>query len=148
MSCLREARATTGGWRCGWRRGWGRGCRCGWTRQGRRNIKDFSGMYCSATRGCHKAGSGSGTTFWGFLKLLGHSKLIPWPETRAAAAKHALDRQEWRGALQNLALLEYRKPQRDGRTIRSCARRGGGGSCCATLSRVRPGGQGALLIQV
>eukprot|EP00955_Chlamydomonas_euryale_P035808 350242-Chlamydomonas_euryale.AAC.1 len=45
--------------------------------------------------GVHKEGSGGGTTFRDFLKLSGHTKLIPWPEIRAAAAERALDRQAW-----------------------------------------------------
>eukprot|EP00955_Chlamydomonas_euryale_P022061 233009-Chlamydomonas_euryale.AAC.1 len=56
-------------------------------RPGLRNIKDSSGMYSSAIQGCHKEGSGGGTTFRDFLKLRGHTKLIPWPEIRAAAAE-------------------------------------------------------------
>eukprot|EP00955_Chlamydomonas_euryale_P015396 164950-Chlamydomonas_euryale.AAC.1 len=78
---------------------------------GHRNIEDFSGMYSSAIRGCHEEGSGVGTTFRDFLKLPGHTKLIPWPEIRAAAAERALDRHAWRDAIQNLAPFELEKPQ-------------------------------------
>eukprot|EP00955_Chlamydomonas_euryale_P075345 362292-Chlamydomonas_euryale.AAC.6 len=42
-------------------------------RPGHRDIKDFSGMYSSAIRGCHEEGAGSGTTFRDFLKLPGHT---------------------------------------------------------------------------
>eukprot|EP00955_Chlamydomonas_euryale_P097403 365072-Chlamydomonas_euryale.AAC.21 len=49
-------------------------------RPGHRSIKDFSGMYSSAIRGHYEAGSGGGTTCRDFLKLPGHTKLIPWPE--------------------------------------------------------------------
>eukprot|EP00955_Chlamydomonas_euryale_P099098 365195-Chlamydomonas_euryale.AAC.5 len=56
-------------------------------------MKPFPGMYSSAFRGCHEEGSGGGTTFLDFLKLACRTKLIPWPEVRAAAEKHALDRQ-------------------------------------------------------
>eukprot|EP00955_Chlamydomonas_euryale_P079197 363265-Chlamydomonas_euryale.AAC.7 len=54
--------------------------------------------------------SGVGTTFRDFLKLPGHTKLIPWPEIRAAAAERALERQAWRDAVKNLAQLEFKKP--------------------------------------
>ena len=96
-------------------------------RRGHRNIKDFSGMYSSAIRGCHEEGPGGGTTFRDFLKLSGRTKLIPWPEIRAAAAERALDRQAWRGAVKNLAPLEFKKPQQVGRMTRSSARHGGSG---------------------
>eukprot|EP00955_Chlamydomonas_euryale_P089303 364452-Chlamydomonas_euryale.AAC.5 len=36
-----------------------------------------SGIFSSAIWGCHEEG---GTSAWGFLKLPGHTKLIPWPE--------------------------------------------------------------------
>eukprot|EP00955_Chlamydomonas_euryale_P021317 225465-Chlamydomonas_euryale.AAC.1 len=36
-------------------------------RPGHRNIKDFSGMYSSAIRGCHEEDFGGGTTFRDFL---------------------------------------------------------------------------------
>eukprot|EP00955_Chlamydomonas_euryale_P115281 366338-Chlamydomonas_euryale.AAC.17 len=68
-------------------------------RQGHRNMKDFSGMYSSAIRGCHEEGSDGGTTFRDFLKLPYHTKSIPWPEIPAAAALRALDRQAWRDAI-------------------------------------------------
>eukprot|EP00955_Chlamydomonas_euryale_P055937 356261-Chlamydomonas_euryale.AAC.1 len=42
---------------------------------------DFSGMYRSAIRGCHEEGSAGATTFRDFLKLPGHTSLIPWPES-------------------------------------------------------------------
>ena len=96
-------------------------------RRGHRNIKDFSGLYSSAIRGCHEEGPGGGTTFRDFLKLSGRTKLIPWPEIRAAAAERALDRQAWRGAVKNLAPLEFKKPQQVGRMTRSSARHGGSG---------------------
>jgi len=35
-----------------------------------------------------------------------------------------LDRQAWRDAIENLAPLEFKKPQQVGRMTRSCARRG------------------------
>eukprot|EP00955_Chlamydomonas_euryale_P029113 306748-Chlamydomonas_euryale.AAC.1 len=38
----------------------------------------------SAIRGCHGEGSGGGTIFRVFQKLPGHTKLISWPEIRAA----------------------------------------------------------------
>jgi len=89
-------------------------------------------MYSSAIRGGgHEAGCG--TNFWDFLKLPGHTQLI-----RAAAAGRALDRQAWQDAVKNLALLDFKKPQQAGRMTRSCACRGKSGSCCATLSSVRP----------
>eukprot|EP00955_Chlamydomonas_euryale_P118423 366540-Chlamydomonas_euryale.AAC.7 len=72
-------------------------------RPGHRNNKDFSGMYSSAIWGCHEDGSGGGTTLRDFLKLPGHTKLIPWPEIRAAAAERALDRQALRDAINNFA---------------------------------------------
>eukprot|EP00955_Chlamydomonas_euryale_P034090 349686-Chlamydomonas_euryale.AAC.9 len=103
-------------------------------------------MYSSANRGCHEEGSSGDTTFQDFLKLPGHTKLIPWPEIRAAAVERALDRQAWRDANKNLAPLEFKKPQQDGDMTRS--RRGGSGYCCATLPSVRPGSRGVLLIQV
>eukprot|EP00955_Chlamydomonas_euryale_P058965 357254-Chlamydomonas_euryale.AAC.2 len=81
----------------------------------------------SAIRGCHEEGSGGATTFWDVLKLPAHTKLIPWPEIRAAAAERALDRQAWRDAIENLAPLEFKKPQQVGHMTRSCARRGGSG---------------------
>eukprot|EP00955_Chlamydomonas_euryale_P038717 351168-Chlamydomonas_euryale.AAC.4 len=76
-------------------------------RQGHRNMKDFSGRYSSAIRRCHEEGSGGGTTFRVFLKLPGHTNLIPWPEIQAAAAERALDRQAWRDTIKNLALSEF-----------------------------------------
>eukprot|EP00955_Chlamydomonas_euryale_P118063 366517-Chlamydomonas_euryale.AAC.3 len=99
--------------------------------QGHRNIKEFSGMYSFAIRGCHEEGSGGGTTFRDFLKLLGHTKLIPWPEIRAAAAERALDRQAWRDSIKNLAPLKFKKPQQVGH-----------------MTRVRPGSRAVLLIRV
>eukprot|EP00955_Chlamydomonas_euryale_P006396 67772-Chlamydomonas_euryale.AAC.2 len=96
-------------------------------RLGHVNIKDFSGMYSSAIRGCHEEGSGGGTTFRDFLELSGHTKLIPWPEIQAAAAERALDRQAWRDAIKSLALLEFKEPQHVGHMTRSCARRSGSG---------------------
>eukprot|EP00955_Chlamydomonas_euryale_P087908 364334-Chlamydomonas_euryale.AAC.8 len=94
-------------------------------RPGHRDIQDFSRMYSSAIRGCHKEGSGGGTTFRGFPKLPGHNKLIPWPEIRAAAAERALDRQAWRDAIKPCFPLEFKKPQQVSCMTRSCARRGG-----------------------
>eukprot|EP00955_Chlamydomonas_euryale_P038385 351086-Chlamydomonas_euryale.AAC.7 len=41
----------------------------------------------SAIWGCHEEGAGGGTTFQDFLKLPGHTKLIPWPEIRPAATE-------------------------------------------------------------
>eukprot|EP00955_Chlamydomonas_euryale_P061028 357886-Chlamydomonas_euryale.AAC.15 len=84
-------------------------------RPGHRNIKDYSEMYSSAIPGCREEGSGGGTTFRDFFKLPGHTKLIPWPEIRTAAAKRALDRQAWLDAVKNLAPLEFKKPQQVGR---------------------------------
>eukprot|EP00955_Chlamydomonas_euryale_P082785 363764-Chlamydomonas_euryale.AAC.13 len=55
-------------------------------RPGHRNIEDFHEMYSSATQACHEEGSGRGTTFRDFLKLPGQTKLILWPELRAAMA--------------------------------------------------------------
>eukprot|EP00955_Chlamydomonas_euryale_P082633 363751-Chlamydomonas_euryale.AAC.1 len=69
-------------------------------------------MYSSAIRGCHEEGSGGGTFFLEFLKLPGHTKLIPWPEIQAAEVEHALDRQAWRDAIKSLALLEFKIPNR------------------------------------
>eukprot|EP00955_Chlamydomonas_euryale_P074017 361917-Chlamydomonas_euryale.AAC.8 len=71
-------------------------------RQGHRNMKDFSGMYSSAIGGWQEEGSGGGTTFRDYLELPGHTKLIPWPKIRAAAASRALDRQAWRDVIKNL----------------------------------------------
>eukprot|EP00955_Chlamydomonas_euryale_P097378 365071-Chlamydomonas_euryale.AAC.8 len=68
-------------------------------RPGHRNIEDFHEMYSSETRACHEEGSGRGTTFRDFLKLPGHTKLVLWPEIRAAMAQHALDRQAWRDSI-------------------------------------------------
>eukprot|EP00955_Chlamydomonas_euryale_P112707 366154-Chlamydomonas_euryale.AAC.2 len=48
-------------------------------REGHRNNYGFSKMFCNR-----------------FLKLTGRTKLIPWPEIRAAAVEHALDRQALR----------------------------------------------------
>eukprot|EP00955_Chlamydomonas_euryale_P094646 364874-Chlamydomonas_euryale.AAC.4 len=81
----------------------------------------------SAIRECHEEGSDSSTTFRDFLKLPGHTKLIPWPDIRAAAAERALDRQAWRDAVKNLAPLEFEKPRQVGLMTRSCARRDGSG---------------------
>eukprot|EP00955_Chlamydomonas_euryale_P118055 366516-Chlamydomonas_euryale.AAC.7 len=50
--------------------------------------------------------------FWDFLKLPGYTKLIPWPEIRAAAAERALGRQAWRDAITNLAPLDFKNPNR------------------------------------
>eukprot|EP00955_Chlamydomonas_euryale_P023314 246139-Chlamydomonas_euryale.AAC.1 len=72
-------------------------------RPGQINIKDFSGMYRSAIRGCHET------------------------EIRAVVAERALDRQVWQDAIENLAPLQFKKPQQFGRMTRSCARRGGSG---------------------
>eukprot|EP00955_Chlamydomonas_euryale_P098875 365178-Chlamydomonas_euryale.AAC.4 len=82
-------------------------------------------MHSSAIRGCHEEGSGGGTPFRDFLKLPGHTKSIPWPEIRAAAAERALDMQAWRDAIKNLAPLAFKKPHQAGRMTRSCACRGG-----------------------
>eukprot|EP00955_Chlamydomonas_euryale_P045597 353185-Chlamydomonas_euryale.AAC.1 len=79
---------------------------------------------CSAICGCREEKSGGGTTFRDFVNLPGYSKLVPWPEIRAAAAERALDRQAWRDAITHLAPLEFKKPQQVGRMTRSCARRG------------------------
>eukprot|EP00955_Chlamydomonas_euryale_P103601 365508-Chlamydomonas_euryale.AAC.11 len=57
----------------------------------------------SAMRGCHEEGPSDGTTFRDFLKFPSHTKLILWPEIRAAAAERALDRQGWRNAIKTLA---------------------------------------------
>eukprot|EP00955_Chlamydomonas_euryale_P077575 362971-Chlamydomonas_euryale.AAC.2 len=84
-------------------------------------------MYSSAFWGCHEGGSSGGTTFWDFLKLRGHTKLIPWREIQAAEAERALDRQAWRDATKDLAPLEFKNPQQVGRMTQSCARRGGSG---------------------
>eukprot|EP00955_Chlamydomonas_euryale_P072306 361360-Chlamydomonas_euryale.AAC.2 len=46
-----------------------------------------------------------------FLNLPGHTKLIPRPEIRAAAAERALHRQAWWDAIKILAPLEFKKPQ-------------------------------------
>eukprot|EP00955_Chlamydomonas_euryale_P068969 360290-Chlamydomonas_euryale.AAC.1 len=81
-------------------------------------------MYSSAIRGRHEESSSGGATFWGFLKLPGHTKLIPLPQFRAAAAEHALDRQGLRDTTTNLAPLEFKKPQQADRMTRSCAHRG------------------------
>jgi len=105
-------------------------------------------MHSSAIRGCHEGGSGGGTTFRDVLKLPSHTKLIPWLEIRAAAAERALDRQAQRDAINNLAPLEFKKPQQVGHTTRSCARHGGSGHCCVTLPDVRPGSRNVLYIQV
>eukprot|EP00955_Chlamydomonas_euryale_P082878 363776-Chlamydomonas_euryale.AAC.3 len=94
-------------------------------RPSHRNIEAFSGMYSSAIRGCHEEGSGGGTTFRDILKLPGHTKLIPWPEIRAAAAERALDKQAWQDAFRNVAPLEFKKPQQVGCMTRSCTRHGG-----------------------
>eukprot|EP00955_Chlamydomonas_euryale_P079460 363302-Chlamydomonas_euryale.AAC.13 len=83
-------------------------------RPGHRNIKDFSGMNSSAIRGCHEEGSGGDPTFWDFLKLPGHTKLIPLPEIQAAAAERALDRHAWRYAIINFAPSEFKKSQQAG----------------------------------
>eukprot|EP00955_Chlamydomonas_euryale_P012771 137896-Chlamydomonas_euryale.AAC.7 len=61
--------------------------------------------------GWHEEGSGGGTTFQDLLKLPGHTKSIPWPGIRAAAAERALDRQAWRDTVENPAPLEFKKPQ-------------------------------------
>eukprot|EP00955_Chlamydomonas_euryale_P086767 364244-Chlamydomonas_euryale.AAC.2 len=82
-------------------------------------------MYSSAIEGCHEEGSGGGTTSQDLLKIPGHTKLIPWPEIRAAAAERALHRQAWWDNIKNLAPLEFKKHQQVGRMTRSCARRGG-----------------------
>eukprot|EP00955_Chlamydomonas_euryale_P091290 364612-Chlamydomonas_euryale.AAC.16 len=54
---------------------------------GSQNIEAFSGVSSSAIRGCHEEGSSGGTTFRDPLKLPSHTKLILWPEIRAAAAE-------------------------------------------------------------
>eukprot|EP00955_Chlamydomonas_euryale_P042398 352292-Chlamydomonas_euryale.AAC.2 len=82
-------------------------------------------MYSSAIRGCREEGSSRGNTFRDFLKLPGHTELIPWPEIQAAAAERALDRQAWRDAIKNFNPLEFKKPQRFGCMTQSCARHGG-----------------------
>eukprot|EP00955_Chlamydomonas_euryale_P112285 366122-Chlamydomonas_euryale.AAC.17 len=84
-------------------------------RPGHRNIENFSEIYSSAIRGCHEEGSGGGTTSRDFLKLPGHTKLIPWPEIQATVAKHALDRLAWRDAIKKLAPLEFKKLKQIGR---------------------------------
>eukprot|EP00955_Chlamydomonas_euryale_P111683 366083-Chlamydomonas_euryale.AAC.9 len=75
-------------------------------RPGHRNIEDISEMYSPAIRGCHEEDTG---------------------EIRAAAAERAVDRQAWRDAFKNLALLEFKKPQQAGRVTWSCAQRGRSG---------------------
>eukprot|EP00955_Chlamydomonas_euryale_P071088 360958-Chlamydomonas_euryale.AAC.3 len=79
-------------------------------------------------RACHEEGSGG--------------------EIRAAVAARALDRQARRDAIKNLGPSELKKPEQAGRMTRSCARRGGRGCCCVTVSSVRPSSRGVLLIQV
>eukprot|EP00955_Chlamydomonas_euryale_P099761 365241-Chlamydomonas_euryale.AAC.21 len=49
------------------------------------------------------------------------------PEIRVAAAERALGRQAWRDAIQNLAPLELKKPQQDGRMTQCRARSSGSG---------------------
>eukprot|EP00955_Chlamydomonas_euryale_P028998 305814-Chlamydomonas_euryale.AAC.2 len=66
----------------------------------------------SAIRGCHEEGSWGGTIFWDFLKLPGHTKSIPWPGIRAAAAQRASGTRAWRGAIQKLAPLEFKTPNK------------------------------------
>eukprot|EP00955_Chlamydomonas_euryale_P059658 357442-Chlamydomonas_euryale.AAC.6 len=117
-------------------------------RPGHRATTGFLGTYSSAIRAYHEEGSCGGTTFWNLLKLPGHIKVIPWPEIQAAAAEVPLDSQAWRDAIKSHAPEEFKKPQQVGRMTRSCAHRGGSGYCCATLSSVRPGSRGVLLIQV
>eukprot|EP00955_Chlamydomonas_euryale_P085093 364051-Chlamydomonas_euryale.AAC.17 len=73
----------------------------------------FSGMYSSAIQGCREEGANGGTTFRGFLKLTSCTNFVRWPEIRAAAAGRALNRQAWREAIQNVAHLEFKKPQQD-----------------------------------
>eukprot|EP00955_Chlamydomonas_euryale_P082622 363749-Chlamydomonas_euryale.AAC.7 len=68
-------------------------------------------MYSFAIRGCHEEGSGGGTNFRDFLKLPGHTKLIPWPEIRAAAAERALDR-PGEALLKTLLRWNLRSPNR------------------------------------
>eukprot|EP00955_Chlamydomonas_euryale_P035680 350199-Chlamydomonas_euryale.AAC.2 len=63
--------------------------------------------------------------FGGFLNLTGRTKLIPRPEIHAAAAERASERQAWPEAMENLAPLEFNKPQLVGRMTWSSARRGG-----------------------
>eukprot|EP00955_Chlamydomonas_euryale_P115402 366346-Chlamydomonas_euryale.AAC.7 len=92
-----------------------------------RNMKDFSGMHSSATRGCHEEGSSGGTTFRDFLRLPSNTKMIPWPEIQAAAVERALDRQACPDAIKNFAPLEFKKPHQVGRMTRSCVRHGGSG---------------------
>eukprot|EP00955_Chlamydomonas_euryale_P042240 352239-Chlamydomonas_euryale.AAC.17 len=53
-------------------------------------YKDFPGTCIFANRGCHEEGSCGCTTFRDFLKLPGHTTLIPWPEIRTAAAERCL----------------------------------------------------------
>eukprot|EP00955_Chlamydomonas_euryale_P000634 7176-Chlamydomonas_euryale.AAC.2 len=120
---------------------------CVWMRITDRQLFDCS-LASSAIWGCHEEGSGGGTVFGDFLKMPGHTELIPWPEVRAAAAERALDRQAWQDALKNLAPMKFKRPQQAGRMTRACARRGRIGYCCATLSSVRPGSRAVLLIQV
>eukprot|EP00955_Chlamydomonas_euryale_P089694 364487-Chlamydomonas_euryale.AAC.19 len=45
---------------------------------------------------------------WDFPKLTGYTKLIPWPEIRAAVAEYAV--QAWHYAIKSLAPLEFKKP--------------------------------------
>eukprot|EP00955_Chlamydomonas_euryale_P086502 364218-Chlamydomonas_euryale.AAC.22 len=92
-------------------------------RPGHRNVKYFSGMYSSAIRRCHEEGSCCGTR--DFLKLPGHTELIPCTEIRAAAAERALDRQAWQDTIKNLAPLEFKKTQQVEHMTRSCACHGG-----------------------
>eukprot|EP00955_Chlamydomonas_euryale_P017613 188220-Chlamydomonas_euryale.AAC.3 len=58
-------------------------------KQGHRNNKDLLG--CTALQSKDEEVSGGGKTFRHLHKLTGHTKLIPWQETRAAAAERALD---------------------------------------------------------
>eukprot|EP00955_Chlamydomonas_euryale_P031768 333228-Chlamydomonas_euryale.AAC.1 len=96
-------------------------------RQGHRNMNDLLG--CTA------------------LQSGGAMRKLP-AVIQAAAAEPALDRQAWRDAIKNLAPLKFKKPKQAGRVTHSCARRGGSGEFCATVSSVQPGSRGVLLIQV
>eukprot|EP00955_Chlamydomonas_euryale_P042248 352242-Chlamydomonas_euryale.AAC.3 len=47
-------------------------------------------MCNSAIQGCYEEGLRGGTTFQDFLKLPGHTELVPRPEIRAATAERSV----------------------------------------------------------
>eukprot|EP00955_Chlamydomonas_euryale_P064293 358929-Chlamydomonas_euryale.AAC.4 len=51
--------------------------------------RHFLGCTALQSRGSMRKVLGGGTTLGAFLKLRGHTELIPWPEIRAAAARIA-----------------------------------------------------------